>query len=174
MTNASRVSWPSVRQGIKDDFNALFLNAGQDKANPFAGLVASLAPAVTSYMIDAFVTPSGLAALIRERDPKLAEQEVSSSQPNEKLAKQEVSGQPNERVEKRKMQLGNVQYAFFTGPTSFLIVLGDSGESDDTRLEIMMQFQDFGWKVTRVYLPVQNILAEQSASESGRKTKPTR
>ena len=137
-TLESRVSWSSVRQGIKDDVNARFLNAGQDKANPFAGLVATLAPAVTS-MIDAFITPAGMAALIRKRDPK--------------VANQEISGQPNGRVEDQKLQLGNVKYAFFTGPTSFLIVLGDSRKSDDTLLEITMRFQDFGWKITRVYLP---------------------
>jgi hypothetical protein len=153
----SRVSWPSVRQGFKDDLNAGFLNVGQDKANPFAGLVAIFAPAVTS-MIDEFVTPAGLAALIRKRDLKMAKQE-DSGQPNRKVAKQQISGQPNERVEQQELQLGNVKYAFFTGPTSFLIVLGDFWESDDTRLEIMMQFQDFGWKITRVYLPVEQMLA---------------
>ena len=62
-----------------------------------------------------------------------------------------------------------MKYAFLTGPTSFLIVLGDSGGSDDTRLEIMMQFQDFGWKITRAYLPVKKMLEEQNASEASKK-----
>jgi hypothetical protein len=79
VTLESRVSWPSVRQGIKDDFNVFFVQpAADDKTNPFAGLAAALAPALTSYMIDAFMTPSGFAALIGERNLKLAKQEISN------------------------------------------------------------------------------------------------
>jgi hypothetical protein len=105
-------------------------------------------------MIDAFMTPSGFAALIRER--------------NLKPGGQVLSRQPSELGEKPKLKVENVEYAFFAGPTSFLIVLGDSEKRDggDTPLDVMMQFQDFGWKVTRVFLPVKKMLADQKAGEA--------
>jgi hypothetical protein len=133
----TRVSWPSVRQGFKDDLNAalpLLANEQQvDKAQLFGGLLSALIPIMIDKMVDAYMTPSGFATRLREH----------------------------------KLDWRNVKYAFFASPTSFLIVLGDPERSDDRRLEVMMQFQDFGWKVSRVYLPVKKILADSNVFKPG-------
>ena len=126
----TRVSWPAVRQGFKDDLNAALPNLVNeqqvDKAQPLGGLLTSFIPVMIDKMVDTHMTPSAFATRLREH----------------------------------KLDWRNVKYAFFANPTAFLVVLGSPEGSNDKRLEVMMQFQDFGWKVTRVYLPIKKILAE--------------
>jgi hypothetical protein len=61
------VDFPSVRQSLKDDFTAgLMAKAQADKEmrdNPFAGLAAMFVPALVDRIVDAAITPSGIARL---------------------------------------------------------------------------------------------------------------
>ena len=63
----SLVDFPSVRENLKADFNAMMmkkLNEDPDlKNNPFAGLAFALAPGLVDRMVDATVNPANLSNL---------------------------------------------------------------------------------------------------------------
>src|SRR6476661_11256389 len=76
-----QVSWPDVRQGLKEDFGAMLAEKiATDpnlKDNPFRGLGSVFGSAIVDRLIDNYVTPRGLAALIQAG--KLAPQGVPNA-----------------------------------------------------------------------------------------------
>lgn len=71
---AGYVDFDSVRQSLKDQVNARMLHGmggGEGKElNPLAALVAPLAGAVVDKMVDAYITPSGVARLMAGHPPE--------------------------------------------------------------------------------------------------------
>lgn len=78
-----RVDFPSVRQGMKDQINAEMLRrSGIDAAdNPLGAFAIGIASKLADGMVDAFVTPSGLALLSRGRQPLLPPRGASADEP---------------------------------------------------------------------------------------------
>lgn len=78
------VDFPSVRESLKSQFSAALMTKmttdPEMKGNPFAGLGAMLVPAMVNRMVDAFVTPEGMAAMIRGQKP--GEAKKVSENPN--------------------------------------------------------------------------------------------
>src|SRR5262245_40209697 len=64
-----RVAWDEVRRGLRDDFNAFFVQhlSKTDSANsPLdAGLAVGLVAPTINNTIDSYVTPRGIAELIQ-------------------------------------------------------------------------------------------------------------
>jgi hypothetical protein len=115
-----------------------------------------------NQIVDAYVTPSYFAELRREGNPGLAK-----IQGTESPSEQQVTSFVESAT--RKIRIDDVDYGFFSGPTSFLIVLASPDGQDTGRTNVMMQFEDFGWKVTRVYLPVEKMIAEHDHAASAPK-----
>ena len=72
------VDFPAVREDFKAQLNAAFLSKMQSDAhlkdNPLAALGALIVPAVLDRLIDAYVTPQGIATMVAEaRAPKSGE-----------------------------------------------------------------------------------------------------
>ncbi|MFN2508642.1 MAG: DUF2939 domain-containing protein [Chthoniobacterales bacterium] len=139
------VDFPSVRQSLKEQLRAKLsppsapaAPAGQPnqpakpKQDMFAGLLERVGPSLIDQLVDAFVTPDGLAALIG--DPKIAK---------EAKAKNPAAVTHLEEADK-KLDWSEVKYAFFTGPKEFLV------DVDDTKLHF--RFTGFRWKLKRVEL----------------------
>lgn len=67
------VDFPAVREGLKSQASAALLRSARDdprtKDNPLAGFGMMLASAVVEKMVDAFITPDGLAALVEGQVP---------------------------------------------------------------------------------------------------------
>lgn len=67
------VDFPAVRDGLKSQVSAAMTKRLNDdpamKDNPFAGLGMVLMPTIVDRMVDALVTPDGIAALIRQGRP---------------------------------------------------------------------------------------------------------
>ena len=61
------VDFPRVRESLKADFTAGLMNKAQNDAatrdNPFAGLAAILVPALVDRVVDAAVSPEGIARM---------------------------------------------------------------------------------------------------------------
>jgi hypothetical protein len=55
-----RVAWDSVRGGLREDLSAVFARSTQG-----VGLAALVGPAIINNAIDYFVTPQGIASLLR-------------------------------------------------------------------------------------------------------------
>jgi len=123
------VDFPAVRQSFKEQIQAKILHSAADHAqsNPFSsGLVAVFGPAVVDKLVDALVTPSGVATIVRERRHSLTQ----GGSIGEEL------GQPSEH---RKV---DIEYAFFTGPASFLVIMNQN--------RIHLRFTGIGWKVYKI------------------------
>lgn len=68
------IEFPSVRQSLKDQMNAMFVKKiAEDeemKGNPFAALGAAFAGMMVNKMVDAFVTPAGITQLMAGEKPQ--------------------------------------------------------------------------------------------------------
>lgn len=62
------IDFPSVRESLKGQLNALaarkFSDSPELKGNPFAGLAMMIVPAMVDKAVDGYVTADGIAALI--------------------------------------------------------------------------------------------------------------
>lgn len=65
------VDFPALRTSFKENVKtAVAREISADAGNPFAAMGGALAGMLTSRVIDAAVTPSGIAALTKGRDPR--------------------------------------------------------------------------------------------------------
>jgi len=69
----SLIDFPSVRESLKSQLTVAMMaemeNDPEMKDNPFAGLGAMMLPTMVEKMVDAFVTPDGVAAMLRGQKP---------------------------------------------------------------------------------------------------------
>lgn len=142
------VSWDKVRQGVKEDVNAAVVTSiakvsEGTQASPFAGLAAAFAPSLVNNIVDAYMTPSGLATLMKERKAR--------------LGAVNQGGTPPQKTGNKKLGRENLRHAYFTGPTTFFVELGDKDGNDDDRLKLKLAFEDFGWKIVRIFLPLDGL-----------------
>ena len=141
------VSWDKVRQGVKDDVNVVVAKSlakasEGTQASPFAGLAAAFAPNIVNKIVDAYMTPAGLATLMRERKARLGAVSQGSAPP---------------QTGEKKLGRENLRRAYFTGPTTFLVELGDKDGKEKDRLKLKLAFEGLGWKIVRIYLPLDGI-----------------
>ena len=132
----SYVDFPSVRQSLKQELRARLPKAPPDQRkqdDAFSGLAARLAPSLIDQLVDAFVTPEGLAALIS--NPDLA-RDAKAKDPAA-LAKIQT--------EKRDLNWSRVRYAFFTGLREFVV--------DVDAIKLRFEFTGLRWRLTAVQLP---------------------
>jgi hypothetical protein len=70
-----RVAWDEVRRGLRDDFNAVVLqrlSKTDSASSPLAtGLAALVGPTIINNVIDSYVTPRGMANVIRRGNPSI-------------------------------------------------------------------------------------------------------
>lgn len=71
---SEHIEFPSVRQSLKDQMNAMFakkLTKDEEmKNNPFAALGAMFAGVIVDKMVDAYVTPAGITQLMAGEKPQ--------------------------------------------------------------------------------------------------------
>ncbi|QCI93395.1 DUF2939 domain-containing protein [Novosphingobium sp. EMRT-2] len=69
----ANVDFPAVRDNLKSQMTAALVNKMQNdpemKNNPFSGLGLLVLPGIVDRMIDAYVTPDGIAAILRGQNP---------------------------------------------------------------------------------------------------------
>ena len=71
------VDFPAVRENLKSQLSAAMMAHLQDdpsmKNNPFAGLGAMMAPVIVDKVVNAYVTPEGISALVKGKKPNDAQ-----------------------------------------------------------------------------------------------------
>lgn len=134
------VDWPAVRSGLKEDLSAMLSRetgraiASGDGEQALGGMLAStIANAMLEPLINALVTPEGLAAMIREGRTK-------AGAPTS-------GGQSNGRDRGLSERLS---FAFFTGPATFEAVF-ETEEGED--VVGVMQLNGLRWQLVRLRLP---------------------
>jgi len=134
------INFESVRSSLKEQVNALLLGQfASDKEfqdNPFSGLAMVFMPKLADSIIDAYLTPSGISALIRRG--KL-ESKVNQAQ-------ESIRTQAEDKEEIDFWQVfSKANYAFFTNPSTFLV------EIEGVKLKLKLQ--EWSWRLTNIYLP---------------------
>ena len=123
------IDFPSVRESLKDQIRVqMSKKIAEDKDtkdNPFAGLAIAFAPTIVNSVVDNFVTPSGIAALI-------ANSRLAMKQPDGKGATDTPM-----QIDWSKMKSSS-----FYGPIQFVV------DIDGTK--IFMSFTGTGWRVKNV------------------------
>lgn len=141
------VEWSSVREGLRGDLNVLFLSQMKSQKNDIGnGLAALLMPSVINQMVDSYVTPQGIAYLIRTGKPKVppAEQAQNggTSVATERFSSRPISRPLNDRGASgpessgladddkgqavndpsKRFGIDQIRYAFFSGsPFAFKV-----------------------------------------------------
>ncbi len=127
MPPASRVmvDWPSVREGIKEDICDLVHRSAARRRNAASCRHSGRGSFAVSpsNAIDCAVTPEALASA--------AQQSETASEPQGASVR--------------------VSWAFFAGPSAFVVDLAAPGQAAPIRLQ--MELRDGTWQVTRVWLP---------------------
>ncbi len=147
-----RVAWDSVRQGLRGDLNALFLemfSADAKKNNASGGLATGLAfmlaPAMINQIVDGYVTPQAIArAAKRPETSNVSAKESDEARPYFSEAAQKV----------RRLRLDQVQYAFFSGgPLTFKVDILPEGNPPLQNPVTLLFKWDGNWKLVRIRLP---------------------
>lgn len=141
---AEHVDFTSVRQSLKDQMNARVLHqmAGDDgKAlNPLAALVAPLAGAVVDKMVDAYVTPAGVAQLMAGREQAGAPTPQNGS----------AGGAADAPAAPRDKPLAGADMGY-RGLSRFVVTT--HGRGGDT--QFVLARRGLGWKLAEIILPPQ-------------------
>ena len=115
---SSRVDFPAVRASLKKQLVARFAShAGNQKR------WINLGPTLIDAIIDAYVTPEGIAALLS--NPETLKNLKTPKDFHFEFGKNE--------------DWSKVKYAFFTGPRSFVV--------DRDGIQLMFHFTGLGWKL---------------------------
>ena len=132
------VDFVSVRASLKQQLRGKLPPPDAAKQpDLFSGLVERFAPALIDQLVDAFVTPDGLASLIA--DPQLA-QRAKEKDPSAIVG----AGTADKRLDSSE-----VRYAFFTGPRDFLV--------DVQGMKLRFSFSRFRWILRDVELPLDDV-----------------
>src|SRR4051812_42203371 len=129
----SFVDFPSLRQSLKQELRAMLPKSTSKKDDDaLSGVVARLGPSLIDQLVDAFVTPDGLAALIN--DPAL----VRAAQSKDPGAI--VHGADR----KRELDWSRVKQGAFTGVREFVV--------DHNGTKLHFRFAGMRWRLQRIQL----------------------
>jgi len=120
---SKRVDFPAVRSSLKKQLVARFANRMSSHKR-----WSDLGPTLIDAIIDAYVTPEGIAALLA--DPEALKNLKAPREFHFQLGKNE--------------DLSKVKYAFFTGPRSFVV--------DRDGIKLRFHFTGSGWQLYDVDL----------------------
>lgn len=127
------IEFPSVRQSLKDQMNAMFLREMADdkmKDNPFAALGAAFAGAIVDKMVEAYVTPAGITELMAGERPKAAE-----------------PGKAGGNSAREVLSDASMSYESWN---KFVVNIRDESDWEG---KLVLRRRGLGWKVTEIVLP---------------------
>lgn len=142
------VDFPAVREGLKDQLNARLttaLSTDRSLANgPFGALGALLGPTVVDQVVDAAVTPDGVAAIIRSGKAPLSDIKPGKAAlppPEETAPPAPESAPPKKKTRFAYADLNHVRATTL------------SNDSSRTPLTWVLERRGLGWKLVRIELP---------------------
>jgi len=138
---SEHIDFPSVRQSLKDQMNAMFVKEmAQDKEmkdNPFAALGAAFVGMMGNKMVDAFVTPAGIAQMMAGEKPK--------PDPNNTSIQPATASEGAARKPWSDATMG------YESLNKFVVKIKDEkgGES-----KFVLRREGIGWKLTQIIIPL--------------------
>lgn len=135
------IDFPSVRQSLKDQLNAMLMGKMQSddtKSNPFAALGMAFAAPLVDKMVEAYVTPAGVAQLMEGEKPSLKKKKMA-------MPVDGNTADTSNEAEKEK-PLDDVALGYKSS---------NRFEVEDKKkgLRVVLRRQGLDWKVTEIILP---------------------
>ena len=129
---STRVDFPAVRGSLKQQIRDHFLGvlANNNHKRLLAELLTSAEPSPLDRLVDAYVTPEGLAALILDPSPIKSARSLPSI--------------PTFDGSRRELDWSKVRQAFFTSPRDFAL--------DNEGITLRFSFNGVGWKLHAIDL----------------------
>lgn len=148
---AKMVDFRSVRESLKKQLKAKLAEGKstaakdpneQKQENPLFALSEQFAPRLIDTLVDAYVTPAGLAALLADVKNSDVPGGAGTRDPNASADPRQGGAITDSEAVRAKLGWGSVRYAFFTGARDFLI------DVDGTKLRF--RFSKFRWTLKTV------------------------
>jgi len=132
---SQHINFPLLRESVKAGISAKLaseLTLKGDSNNPFAALGVALGTALVNPIVDAIVTPEGVASIMRGEKPM------------------EQKGPKAKAAEKQSDLDTSVYYETFD---RFVVSVKKAGSSDDPFLLVFHRVGLLGWKLSELRLP---------------------
>jgi hypothetical protein len=131
---SENIEFPILRQNLKDQLKATMMKniTTELKDNPFAALAVGFATNMVDGIVDSFVTPSGLAALMEGKKPLKDSSEGSTPKPN------------------KESLLKNASFSYDSMSKFSIWVPNDKGE----KARFVLQRYGLSWKLVNIIIPL--------------------
>ena len=140
---ADHIDFPSVRQSLKDQMNAIVMekmSSSEMKNNTFAALGMAFSGALVDKMVEAYVTPSGIAQLMSGENSKN----------NRVTSKNDTKTQENKSNKLAKEKPLSKASMSYKSLSRFEILVE---KEDKNSVKIIMHRKVLEWKITEIILP---------------------
>ena len=145
---AEYVDFPALRESLKAEFFATvtkpMLEDPKMKDNPFAGLGVMIANAMIGPMVDAMISPSGLASMLAGNRPSVTPKPTAAESTPARTEKTERAPTTSDRVSQ-----GHDDFSHFSIRAQF-----DKNPPQDMAM-IFRRDGPFTWKLASIKLPRQ-------------------
>ncbi|SCW38633.1 Protein of unknown function [Pseudomonas peli] len=133
------IDFPSVRESLKAQMNAHVMESAKTELadNPFAAFGVAFASALVDRMVTAFVTPAGLAEMMKGKKPAMA-----GSAGEEK-------GSASDTHEREPFEGADMGYQ---GPNRFVVTVTNAKGGDPARF--ILKRSGISWQLSDVKLPM--------------------
>jgi hypothetical protein len=147
------VDFPAVRADLKSQLSGAFLSQLQNdpsmKDNPFAAFGAALMPMILDKVIDAYVTPDGIATMIRTAKAPARTQNADAGPATS-------GGQSSAKSTEAHYE--------YLGPNKFRVRLAPADAPDRALSLILERRGILRWQLVRIGLPLQSLTAPGDAA----------
>lgn len=132
---SEHIEFPSVRQSLKDQMNAIFMKEmatnEEMQDNPFAAIGVALAGLMVDKMVDAYVTPAGITHLMAGEKPSPS-----------------VETRPSDGTERKPLSDASMSYESFD---KFAVKVKNNGGGE---AKFILSRRGIGWKLTEIMIPL--------------------
>jgi nitrogen fixation-related uncharacterized protein len=138
------VDFPSVRESMKAQMKAKMLKSFQEdpemQGNPFAGLAMAMAPMMIDGMIDSFVTPEAMTAIMEKGKPGPFAEEPAAT--------------PTTATEDVEVEQA------YSDLNTFNVSIKDKADAASGSTALVFKRTGlFGWQLKRIDLPLEDLPA---------------
>jgi len=135
---SAHIDYPAVRQSFKDQLNGTMSKEiiGQAGDNPLGAIGAAFGGMVIDGMVDAFVTPAGVAKMMKGQSPKAAARPDSSGKAPSESAAEEPA-------------FDDAKLTYNAWDKFSITMLNDSREVS----QFILRRRGIGWKLTEIIIP---------------------
>lgn len=143
---AERVDFPTLRQNLKDQLKVTVLKsaARELEDNPFGALATGLATTLVDGLVDAFITPAGLASLMEGERPSVG------AVPSRSQSSPAQTPEPDQKQKQDRDLFKNARHSYDSLSRFSVWVPGQDGR--ETRF--VLQRDGLSWKLVNMILPL--------------------